>query len=321
MTNTERIRACREIMDQILGEAPSRPVCRMELSREPFAVTDSHLGGTPYVPRGGEIPTNEDGNQLWLCAQINFAQAPPLEGFPREGMLQIFLPDWDLDGGFGVISGGPTEQLQWRAVWHETVDETVTEEECRAKMSVLWEEASKERMLRPPHKFDLEAIAKGNTNLWRAPDVPLKVRFAPVEQEPIFDEDEDDFDGQFMALAQARLPGEDWKKLHPRRMFSGMETPEEEAEIDALRLRLEPAGGCKLGGTPLFLQDDPREYEEGLEEWSILLLQLDDDSLRLSGLGDMDLYLGGCGTMNFLIRPEDLKKRDFSNVLAQWSCT
>ena len=305
----------------MLGASPSRPVCRMELSREPFAVTDSHLGGTPYVPRGGEIPTSEDGNQLWLCAQINFAQVPPLEGFPREGMLQIFLPDWDLDGGFGLISGRSIEQLEWRAVWHEAVDETVTEEECRAKMAVPWEEATKERMPRPPHKVDLEDITKGNLDLWRAPNVPLKVRFAPVEQEPIFDEDEDDFDGRFAALAEVRLPGMDVKKLHPRRMFSGTETEEERAEIAALRLRLEPAGGCKLGGTPLFLQCDPREYEDGLEEWSILLLQLDDDTLRLSGSWNMELYLGGCGTMNFLIRPEDLKNRDFSNVLAQWSCT
>lgn len=321
MTTAERIKFSSAWMDQILGEAPSRSVSRMLLSREPFAVTDSHLGGTPYVPRDKDLPTNEDGEQLWLCAQINFAQVPPLEGFPREGMLQIFLPDWDMDGGFGLISNEATEQIEWRAVWYDTVDESVTEEECRAKMAVPWEEASKERMLRPPHKFDLEEIAKGNKNLWRAPDVPLKVTFAPVEQEPVFNEDEDDFDGRFQAIAERELPGEDWIDFHPRRMIRGTETEAERAEIDALRLRLEPAGGCKLGGTPLFLQDDPREYDPELEEWSILLLQLDDDSLRLPGLGDMDLYLGGCGTMNFLIRPEDLSRRDVSRVLAQWSCT
>ena len=35
----------------------------------------------------------------------------------------------------------------------------------------------------------------------------------------------------------------------------------------------------------------------------------------------MDLYLGGFGSLNLLIRAEDLKNRDFSRVLAQWACT
>jgi len=36
---------------------------------------------------------------------------------------------------------------------------------------------------------------------------------------------------------------------------------------------------------------------------------------------EMDLYLGGFGSINFLIRSEDLKNRDFSHLLAQWACT
>ena len=37
-------------------------------------VDRSHLGGVPYGPRDGEIPADGNGSQLWLCAQINFAQ-------------------------------------------------------------------------------------------------------------------------------------------------------------------------------------------------------------------------------------------------------
>ena len=90
MTNMEKIQLCQEIVDQIQAES-GRPVCRLHLSREPFGVADSHLGGVPYVPRGGQIPTDGDGNQLWLCAQINFSQMPRLEGFPDKGLLQFFL--------------------------------------------------------------------------------------------------------------------------------------------------------------------------------------------------------------------------------------
>ena len=120
-------------MDQVQRES-LRPVCRLRLSREPFGVTDSHLGGVPYVPREGQIPTDEDGNQLWLCAQINFAQMPHLDGFPDRGIFQLFASDFDADGGFGFYAGNCDEQNGWRAVYYEEVDGTVTEAECAAKM-------------------------------------------------------------------------------------------------------------------------------------------------------------------------------------------
>ena len=94
---------------------------------------------------------------------------------------------------------------------------------------------------------------------------------------------------------------------------------------------------------PRYYQCDPRENpyrgmnEESLKQYSIspeqvrqalaqtawdtLLFQLDDDDGSLDTLEDMDLYLGGFGSINFLIRSEDLKNRDFSHLLAQWACT
>ena len=80
MTNMEKIKLFQEIVNQIQEES-RRPMCRLHLSREPFAVTDSHLGGVPYVPHDGQIPTDDDGGQLWLCAQINFAQMPQINGY------------------------------------------------------------------------------------------------------------------------------------------------------------------------------------------------------------------------------------------------
>lgn len=326
MTNMEKIRLCQEIVDQIQAES-QRPVCRLHLSREPFAVSDSHLGGVPYVPRNGQIPVDDDGNQLWLCAQINFAQMPPVKGFPTEGILQFFLSDFDRDGGFGIYSSEDgIAQGDWRTAFYPTVDASVTEGECLAKMAVPWEEASKEHMPRPAHKFDLRDIEEGHTFLWRCPDRPLKMSFLPVEQEGVNHEDYR-FDILFAAALKARFPEEDPEEFMPYKLDAG--TPEEREARAKVWKQIE-RGGCKTGGYPRYYQDDPRLYSEEhgipLEEWDILLFQLDDDPFTYPAgkigeeLGEMDVPLNG-GTMNFLIRPEDLEKRDFSRVLAQWACT
>jgi uncharacterized protein YwqG len=64
----------------------------------------------------------------------------------------------------------------------------------------------------------------------------------------------------------------------------------------------------KLGGYPFFTQSDPREdahYE--------LLFQLDTDDA-------VDMMWGDVGVANFFIRPEDLKRGDFSQVAYNWDC-
>ena len=319
MTNMEKIQLCQEIVDQIQQES-QRPVCRLHLSREPFGITDSHLGGVPYVPRDGQIPTDENGSQLWLCAQINFAQVPPMDGFPAQGILQFFLPDWDLDGGFGLLGEDPTAQDEWKIAWYPEVDGTVTMEECAAKMAVPWAEASKANMPRPASKFDLQDIETGNTSLWRCPNVPVKVSFQAVEQEGVNHEDFR-FDTLFAAALKARLPDADPKEFRPYKLDN--DTSEEWEALQKIYKQIE-GGGCKIGGYPSYSQDDPREYDEdeGWAEFDTLLLQLYDDTYHYpqEAIGDMDLYLNG-GPLNFIIRAEDLKNRDFSRVLAQWACT
>ncbi len=69
----------------------------------------------------------------------------------------------------------------------------------------------------------------------------------------------------------------------------------------------------RIGGYPYFTQYDPRN-EDSKE--TILLFQLDTDYKE-----DKDIVMwGDCGVGNFFISPEDLKKRDFTNVLYNWDC-
>ena len=316
MTNLEKIQLCQEIVNQI-QEQSKRPACYLEFSKEPFGIADSHLGGVPYVPRNGEIPTDEKGSQLWLCAQINFAQMPHLDGFPDRGIFQLFASDFDADGGFGFYDGECEEQNSWRVVYYEEVDGTVTEAECQAKMAVPWEEASKKNMPRPAHKFDWKDIEEGRTALWRIPAHPLKISFRPVVQDVIGDNDFR-FDDLFAAELERRLPGADPEEFMPYELRD--ETDEERETLRRVRDQIE-SGGCKLGGYAYFEQYDIREDNEERATWDILLFQLRDDftDFPAGEFPEMDLYLGGFGALNILIRPEDLKNRDFSQVLGYWA--
>lgn len=316
MTNMEKIRLCQEIVDRIQQES-KRPACYLEFSKEPFGIADSHLGGVPYVPRDGEIPTDEKGSQLWLCAQINFAQMPHLDGFPDRGIFQLFASDFDADGGFGFYAGECEEQSGWKAVYYEEVDSSVTEAECAAKMAVPWEEASKKNMPRPAHKFDWKDIEEGRAELWRIPAHPLKISFRPVVQDVIGDNDFR-FDDLFAAELERRLPGADPEEFMPYELRD--ETDEERETLRRIRDQIE-SGGCKLGGYAYFEQYDIREDDEERAAWDILLFQLRDDftDFPAGEFPEMDLYLGGFGALNILIRPEDLKNRDFSQVLGYWA--
>jgi uncharacterized protein YwqG len=56
-----------------------------------LALTQSKFLGTPFLPLGIPYPQDEKGQPMILLAQINFAEAPALEGYPQEGVLQLFV--------------------------------------------------------------------------------------------------------------------------------------------------------------------------------------------------------------------------------------
>lgn len=302
-TNMEKIRLCQEIVDEIQTQS-RRPVCYMQLSQEIYGITDSHLGGVPYLPHDGSYPMGDDGQMLWLCAQINFAQMPAMKDFPTEGILQFFLSDFDCDGGFGLYSEEDgTVQSQWKICWYPEVDNTVTEEECAAKMPASWN--SKEE-------------------LSRVPDEPLKMSFQPIGQEGV-DYGDFRFDMLFADALKKRLPEEEPERYKPYEIWDETPGNREHPNRKALEQIIEQmkCGGCKIGGYPRYEQDDPRLYGEELPAWDTLLLQLDGDTFTYP-CGDIGwkafISLNG-GTLNFLIRSEDLRKQDFSKVLAEWACS
>lgn len=54
-------------------------------------LTQSKFLGQPYLPVGTPYPHDEKGQPMLLLAQLNFAEAPALAGFPAAGLLQLFV--------------------------------------------------------------------------------------------------------------------------------------------------------------------------------------------------------------------------------------
>lgn len=77
-------------------------------------VCSSKFGGLPYWTRGEEYPKAQDGANLYLLAQINFAEVPNIADFPVRGLLQIFV---NADEPYGCSFDA--SQKDWRIVWRE----------------------------------------------------------------------------------------------------------------------------------------------------------------------------------------------------------
>lgn len=72
------------------------------------------------------------------------------------------------------------------------------------------------------------------------------------------------------------------------------------------------SAGHKMGGYAYFTQSDPRDNSE-YSDYKVLLLQIDTDDKA-------GIMWGDSGVANFFIRPEELKKLDFTKILYNWDC-
>ena len=67
----------------------------MKAVSKPASLTDSKIGGNPYLPEGEEMPKSQKGEYMPLFCQINFEDIK-LENYPDKGILQLFA-DKDVD--------------------------------------------------------------------------------------------------------------------------------------------------------------------------------------------------------------------------------
>lgn len=67
----------------------------MKKADGPILLTDSKIGGKPYLPEGEELPKSGKGEYMPLFFQINF-EGLELKNYPNKGILQLFA-DKDVD--------------------------------------------------------------------------------------------------------------------------------------------------------------------------------------------------------------------------------
>lgn len=99
-------------------EATRRPIlAATELEGLPERTDGSQLGGLPWWPVDRAFPTDSNGVPLHLLIQINFDDAPVLEGYPDRGLLQFFIGD---NGLLGMKDAKYPEAFA--CIYHETTD-------------------------------------------------------------------------------------------------------------------------------------------------------------------------------------------------------
>lgn len=108
-----------------------KPCVKITLTDTKPSVFESKVGGLGYIPHDSTFPTDSEGRQLRLLAQIDCAEIQ-LDGFMEKGLLQFWLAGTDL---YGCDFENPTKQDGFRVIYYPEVDRTVTEDEIRNKMT------------------------------------------------------------------------------------------------------------------------------------------------------------------------------------------
>lgn len=72
--------------------------CRPQAGPPSTRADESRLGGWPGWPEGEALPEDTSGRPMLFLCQINFAEMPPLEPFPADGLMQVFVASDDLYG-------------------------------------------------------------------------------------------------------------------------------------------------------------------------------------------------------------------------------
>ena len=284
-----------KILDQVravmslLNERDQSQMVRITatVSPEPIPVTVSKFGGVPYLPEGVDAPTNADGDPLGMIAQINCAELPDNDVYPKTGIVQFWL---NLkDDQWGMNFDNPIAQDNTRVTYYPEVGPPDTK---AALPRVDWEDVGW-----PIYPENVE----------------LALSFEVIQQGDVI-LSEDFFDA-FV---------EQWNSLYPD------QTIEELDELDDLSDELvtdffdDFAEFHKIGGKPIFVQNDPRDFEDNLKNYTVDLLTIVSGDVHDPRGGEdsrnIEIMWGDMGTANWLITPEQLAARDFSQVLFEWSC-
>ena len=257
----------------------------------PLSVTSSKFGGVPYLPEGVDVPTNAHGDPLGMIAQINCAELPDNDIYPKTGILQFWLdPTDDL---YGANYDNPIAQDNNRVMYYPEIGAPNSSvglaqvDQQEGEFPVYW----------PISPLDME----------------LALSFEAIEQgEAILSED---FFDVFV---------HQWNSLYPDQTIKSLWDLDDLSDESVTDFFDDFAEFHKIGGKPIFVQNDPRDFEDNLKNYTVDLLTIVSGDVRDPRGGEdsrnIEIMWGDMGTANWLITPEQLAARDFSQVLFEWSC-
>lgn len=107
----------------------TKPCVKITLTDTKPSIFESKIGGLGYIPHDKDFPTDSNGNQLRLLAQIE-CEKIQLDGFPENGLLQFWILNDDVAG---MDVWGTTNQDGFRVIYYPEIDKTVTKEEIENK--------------------------------------------------------------------------------------------------------------------------------------------------------------------------------------------
>ena len=266
---------------------------------EPLPQTASKFGGRPYLPAGELPPTNEKGEPLGMIAQINCAELPENDIYPATGMLQFWINPNDEECLWGYDYENPLSQKNHRVVYYETLGEPNPDAPFP---NVDWDEGGW-----PIGGFDCESG-------------PLEIEYGmtfEVREQGVTASGYDYYD----------VFGAKWDETYPDELLpEAHENPyKNQPRREALYELTEPFESeeeySHVGGYPFFVQNDPRDEFEELRGHTVNLLTIVSESENEENEDEeIEIMWGDAGAANWLITPEALAARDFSQVVFEWAC-
>ncbi len=280
------VKAAEAVYDELKAEHHKEVIYIKAEKVDDLSLEESKFGGFPFVPLGGAIPTNAEGNQLALLAQINCAQLPENNMYPSDGWLQIWCLEDEMYG-----------------FWSDTIQPETNQKVLYIPAGTQGEPLERvEAMYQPYVSEDCPVwFINEQGAIWG-----MRLSFTHGQQGITYS------DGRFRDLFLDR-----WNKRYPEQAVENFyDLPDEifENVVD-----IHDGSDCahQLGGYPYFTQYDPRYERDSTEltKYTEVLFQIDSQFDT-----EWDLCWGDAGVRNFFISREDLEALDFSDVLYNFDC-
>lgn len=280
------VKAAEAVYDELKAEHHKEVIYIKAEKVDDLSLEESKFGGFPFVPLGGAIPTNAEGNQLALLAQINCAQLPENNMYPSDGWLQIWCLE---DEMYGFCSDTIQPETNQKVLYIPAG----TQGEPLERVEAMYQPYGDEEC--PLWFVDDQGAIWG-----------MRLSFTHGQQGITYS------DGRFRDLFLDR-----WNKRYPEQAVENFYDLPDEIFENVVDIHDGPDCAHQLGGYPYFTQYDPRfEYRSSeATKYTELLFQIDSQFDT-----KWDLCWGDAGVRNLFISRENLEALDFSDLLYNFDC-